>query len=389
MSLSKEVDSILRDAVSKGHVPGVVAAVTDRDDTIYEGGLGERVLGGGEAMTPDTVVWIASMTKAITGVAAMQLVEQGELELDEPVARWAPPLGEVEVLTGFGDDGVPITRPPARPVTLRHLLTHTAGYAYELWNPAIVRYQEALGLPALISCENAALETPLVFDPGERWEYGIGIDWVGKIVEAVSGRRLGSYLRENVFEPLGMRDTAFRVTSAMRSRLAKVHQRGDDGALSPLDLEMPQEPEFESGGAGLYSTAGDYLELVRLMLNAGEAHGEQILARETVAMMSRNQMGDCRVCRLETVMPHLTKDAEFFPGMPKSWGLTFMINEEDAPTGRSAGSLAWAGLANSYYWIDQKKGIGGVYLTQILPFGDERSLPLYYAFETAVYESLA
>jgi CubicO group peptidase (beta-lactamase class C family) len=238
------------------------------------------------------------------------------------------------------------------------------------------------------SCENASLETPLLFDPGERWEYGIGIDWVGKIVEAVSGKKLSAVMRENIFDPLGMLDTGFKVTPDMRARLAKVHQRVDNGGFEPLEFEVPQEPEFETGGGGLYSTAGDYLEFVRMILNRGFAKRCRLLEPETVAMMSTNQMGDCRVSELKSSLPALSRDAEFFPGMPKTWGLSFMINTRQAPTGRSAGSLAWAGLANSYYWIDPAQGVGGVYLTQIFPFADPKSLRLFYEFESAVYDSL-
>ncbi len=389
MSLQSEADAVLHGAVANGDVPGVVAAATDRNGPIYEGGFGERVIGSGLAMTADTVGWIASMTKALTGTAAMQLVEQGRLELDRPAADWVPELGEVRVLEGFADDGQPLTRPPRRPITLRHLLTHTAGFSYEIWNEEIIRYQEAKGIPSIISCQNTALNTPLLFDPGERWEYGINIDWAGKMVEAVSGRRLGAYMQENIFEPLGMRDTAFKLRPDMRARLAKIHQHGADDGFTALDLEIPQEPEFEMGGGGLYGTVGDYMKFVRLILNRGTAEGRQVLQPETVDMMARNQMGECRVRPVKTAMPPLSNDAEFFPGMPKTWGLTFMINTEQAPTGRSAGSLAWAGLANSYYWIDPKRSVGGVYLTQILPFADKKSLPLFFEFERTVYRQLS
>ena len=387
MALKNEVDTLLRAATEAGDVPGVVATATNREGTIYEGGFGWRVLGEPAEMKPDTVVWIASMTKALTGTAAMQLVEQGKLELDAPASRVLPELGEVTVLEGFDEDGKPRTRAPKRPITLRHLLTHTAGFAYEFWNADVVSYQQVNGLPPIISCMDATLQLPLHFDPGDRWEYGINMDWAGKMVEAVSGRRLGVYLSENLFTPLGMHDTAFRITPAMRQRLAKIHQREEDGTLTPIDAEIPQDPEFEMGGGGLYGTVGDYLKFVRMILNRGRAGAEQVLKPETVDLMSRNAMGDIKVTMLNTVAPALSKDAEFFPGMPKGWGLSFMINDEQAPTGRSAGSLAWAGLANTYFWIDPARGLGGVYATQIFPFADEKSLPLFFEFEKAVYQN--
>lgn len=388
MALKDSADGILKAAVSRGDVPGVVAGATTAEGTVYEGGFGERAVGSGAAMTPDTVGWIASMTKAVTGTAAMQLVEQGRLELDGPASAVIPYLGEVGVLEGFDGDGQPKTRPPKRPITLRHLLTHTSGYVYEIWNTDILAYQEAKGVPQITSCENAALTTPLLFDPGERWDYGIGIDWAGKMVEAVSGQRLGQYMKENIFDPLGMGDTAFRITPAMQERMATVHVRGEDGTWMGMEFTVEQDPEFEMGGGGLYSTVGDYLKFIRMILNKGAANGHRVLRPETVEAMSVNSMGDNRVVNLATAMPPYSNDAEFFPGMEKTWGLTFMINNEEAPTGRTAGSLAWAGLANSYFWIDPAKGIGGAYLTQVLPFADEKSLPLYLDFETAVYRSL-
>lgn len=387
MSLQTNADALLRKATESGDVPGVAAVATDRNGTIYEGGFGLRTLGTAAEMTPDTVVWIASMTKALTGTAAMQLVEQGKLTLDMPASEIIPELGKVGVLEGFDTDGQPRTRAPKQAITLRHLLTHTAGFCYEFWNADVVRYQQARGLPPIISCQNATLQLPLLFDPGDRWEYGINIDWVGKIVEATSGKKLGDYLAENVFGPLEMTDTAFLITPAMRQRLATVHQRSDDGELTPIEFEVPQNPEFEMGGGGLYGTVGDYLKFVRMILNHGSTGSEQVLKPETVELMSRNAIGDSKVTMLHTVMPPVSNDAEFFPGMPKSWGLTFMINDEQAPTGRSAGSLAWAGLANTYYWIDQKRGLGGVYATQIFPFGDQKALPLFLAFEQTVYQS--
>ncbi len=387
MSLKASLDALLQGAASRGDVPGVVAGITTSEGTIYEGGFGVRVLGADMSMSYDTVGWIASMTKAITGTAAMQLVEQGKLDLDRPAGEVVQHLGEVEVLEGFDESGQPVTRAPKRPVTLRNLLTHTAGYSYEIWNHDIIRYQEAKGLPQITTCENAALTTPLLFDPGERWEYGINIDWAGKMVEAVSGQRLGDYMKANIFDPLGMSDTAFKITPEMRERLAMIHARGEDDSFESMDLILEQAPEFEMGGGGLYSTIGDYLRFIRMILNKGSANGNQVLQPGTVETMSRNQMGESRVCELKTAMPPYSNDAEFFPGMEKTWGLTFMINPEQAPTGRSAGSLAWAGLANSFYWIDPAKGIGGAYLTQILPFVDKKSLPLYLEMEKTVYQN--
>jgi len=388
MSLKQSADALLRRATDAQDVPGVVAMATNRDGTIYEGAFGKRVLGQDAPMTTDTVVWIASMTKALTSTAALQLVERGKLDLESPASRWVPEINSAQVLEGFDASGQPRTRAPKQPITLRHLLTHTAGFSYEIWSEAIQRYQKAKNLPGITSCENAALRTPLLFDPGERWEYGINLDWVGKAIEVVSGKKLGQFLKENVFAPLGMNDTAFKMTPSMRERLAKIHQRGDSGKLAATDVEIPQEPEFEMGGGGLYGTAGDYLKFVRMILNRGRANSNQVLKTETVDMMTRNQIGQIRVTLLKTAIPPLSNDAEFFPGLEKHFGFGFQINAEHAPTGQSAGSLMWGGLANTYFWIDPTKNVGGVYLTQVLPFVDTKSVPLFLDFQKAVYQSI-
>jgi len=389
MSLVRTLDRLLGDG-TRGRVPGVVAGVTDAQRTRYLAGFGRRGPDEGMVMTADTVGWIASMTKPLTCTAAMQLVETGRLDLDAAAADTVPDIARLGVLEGFGDDGAPRIRPPRRPVTLRDLLTHTSGLVYDIWNADILRYREVTETPGIIACRNSSLMTPLVFDPGERWDYGIGIDWVGKMVEAASGRTLGAYLQEHVFETLGMHDTAFRITGSMRRRLTRTYARGSDGTLEvEPERELPQEPEFEMGGGGLYGTVGDFLKFIRMILNRGQSGSARILRPETVEAMSRNQIGPLGVSRLTAAMPALSNDAEFFPGVAKTWSFAFMINEEQAPTGRSAGSLAWAGLANSYFWIDPVRGIGGAWLTQILPFVDQEAFPLYLAFEKSVYDSMA
>jgi methyl acetate hydrolase len=384
-----DVDQVLSEAIDRGDVPGVVAMAASRDGPIYEGAFGRRVLPDGATMTPDTVFWIASMTKAITSTAAMQLVERGKLSLDRPIAEVLPELALPQVLEGFDAAGEPRLRPATRPITLRHLITHTAGFTYEIWNPEMGRYMERRGVPGIISCRNAALDLPLAFDPGERWDYGIGIDWAGKAVERASGQRLSDYLAENLFGPIGMKDTGFKLTPDRRARLAGMHARGGDGTLTPIAFELPQEPEFEMGGGGLYGTAADYLAFERVFLNEGRADGRQVLKPETVRLIAENAMGDLNVALLKTALPAYSHDAEFFPGMVKKWGLGFMISTEPVPGGRCAGALCWAGLGNTYFWIDREAGIAGVILLQLLPFADPKALALLEKFEKALYIGLA
>ncbi len=375
----------LRRAAKSGDVPGVVAAAANADGVMFEGGFGTRSLATGEPMTADTVVWIASMTKAITATAAMQQIERGKLSLDGDIAAVLPELGRVQVLEGFDGGGKPRLRAPKRALTLRHLLTHTSGYAYDMWNADIARYMEATGTPGIISCTNAALTLPLAFDPGDRWEYGISIDWAGKAVEAVSGRKLDRYLHDEIFQPLGMNDTAFKIGDAQRRRLAKIHARTPDGFVV-TDTELPQDPEFHMGGGGLYGTVGDYLKFAQMILHGGTFNGARVLKPETVAEMSRNAMGDLVCNPMKTAAPALSHDVDFIAGM--KWGLSFLINPEPLPSGRSAGSLAWAGLANSYYWIDSGKRVAGVYATQILPFFDPKAVAACEGFEKAVYQAM-
>ena len=383
------IDEVLRAATDCGDVPGVVATAATRDGTCYEGAFGRRALPDGAAMTAGSVFWIASMTKAITSTAAMQLVEQGKLALDRPIADVLPELAAPQVLEGFDSAGEPKLRAAARPITLRHLITHTAGFCYDIWNPQVARYVERKEIPSIFTCQNAALMLPLAFDPGDKWEYGINIDWIGKAVERVSGQRLGDYFAEHLFEPIGMKDTGFGLSPERLARLVGMQSRGADGGLAPMAFEIPQEPEFEMGGGGLYGTAADYLAFARIFLTEGRADGRQVLRPETVRLMRENAVGSELNVRALPAAPPYSNEAEFFPGMVKKWGLGFMISTEAVPGGRSAGSLAWAGLGNTYFWIDPAKGVAGVILMQLIPFADVKALAVFAGFETAVYAALS
>jgi len=344
-------DAVLDQAVAAG-VPGVVAMATDRD-----------------------------------GTTCLQLVESGELDLDAPAREYAPELGDRQVLEGFEDDGTPRLRAPRSEITTRQLLTHTAGFGYDFFNESYLRLAQEQGQPSVVSSSRAAITTPLLFDPGTQWEYGSNIDWAGQVVEGITGKRLGEVMAERVFEPLGMTSSSFDLRDDMRDHKAVMHQHGDDGYVA-TDFELPAGPEVHMGGHGLWSTAEDYLKFVRMWLNDGAApDGSRVLQADTVAMAVRNHLPDgVKIKLLPGVIPELSNDAEFFPGMPKSWALTFMLNDEQAPTGRPAGELAWAGLANLYYWIDRSTGIGGFWGTQILPFADAPSVGGFLDFEKAVYD---
>jgi methyl acetate hydrolase len=382
------IDQALRQAAEAGEVAGVVAAAKVRGEPLYEGAFGRRDIGKPAAMTLDTVFWIASMTKAITAAAAMQLVEAGKLALDTPISEILPQLRAPQVFEGFDASGKAKLRPARRAITLRHLLTHTAGFSYDIWHADLGKYMEQNGIPGVITCQDAALATPLTADPGKRWDYGINMDWAGKAVEAASGKRLDAYFQERIFAPLGMVDTSFVLRDDQRARLAAMHARGADGTLEAIPFELPQAPEFFMGGGGLYGTAGDYLRFLDMILSGGTVDGEQILKRETVREMTRNNIGGIAVGTLKSAMPTLSNDANLFPGMVQNWGLSFCINTEQGPHGRSAGSLAWAGLGNTYFWADPQRNVAGTIMTQSLPFADAKVLDLFGKLERGVYDAL-
>ena len=388
MQSQAQIDQILRQKSDAKEIPGVVAIAANSKEVIYQGAFGKRDLSKPDAMTPDSVFWIASMTKAITTAGAMQLVEQGKLSLDAPIGKLLPDLASPQVLEGFDAKGEPKLRPASRPITLRHLMTHTAGFCYDMWNGDLVKYLEKAALPGIITCKNDALKTPLMSEPGTRWEYGTNIDFVGKAVEAVSGKRLDAYLRENLFTPLGMTDTAFKIGDSQRKRLVAMHQRNADGSLAPIPFELEQDPEFHMGGGGLYGTAGDYIKFTQMILNQGRGNGNQVLKPETVAMMGQNHIGDLNMTKMTSAVAFATNDVDLYPDMVKKWGLSFLINTARTPEGRSPGSLAWAGLANTYFWIDPARDVSGVILMQLLPFCDGKCLEAFAGFERGVYAEL-
>jgi methyl acetate hydrolase len=388
MESRAQIDQVLRQKSEAKEIPGVVAMAATGSEVIYQGAFGKRDLSKDDPMTADSVFWIASMTKAITAAAGMQLVEQGKLSLDEPIGKVLPDLAAPQVLEGFDADGEPKLRPAKSPITLRQLMTHTAGFCYNLWNGDMAKYLEKTGLPAITTCKNDALKTPLASDPGTRWEYGINIDFVGKAVEAASGKRLDAYLRDHMFAPLGMSDTGFKIGDEQRKRLVGMHARGPDGSLTPIPFELDQDPEFHMGGGGLYSTAGDYIKFTQMILNKGRGNGNQVLKPETVATMGQNHIGELSMTKMISADPGATNDVDLYPEMVKKWGLSFVINTAKTQEGRSPGSLAWAGLANTYFWIDPARDVTGVILMQLLPFVDKTCLEAYADFERGVYAGL-
>ncbi len=378
-------DAILERSVSApGGVPGVAALVTTANETVYAGQAGVTALGGSTAMTAQSVVALYSCTKAVTATAVMQLVESGAIALGAPARHYVPEIADTQLLDGFNENGQPVLRAAASDVTVEQLLLHTAGFGYDMFDPQLARY---VASQKGRQSRMAALMSVRVFEAGSQWQYGTNLDWAGKIVEAVRGRRLDEVMRTHVFEPLEMHDTGYLLTPAMRERRAPLHQRAADGTLTVVPLaEPPPSPDAHLGGSGLASTPADYLKFIRMILRGGAApSGAHVLAPETVERMTTNMLGERKVRPLPGALPAQTNPVDLYPETSKSWGYSWMINDGTTHTGRPAGSVGWAGLANLYYWIDRRNGIGGFWATQILPFIDAASISGFLDFETAVY----
>jgi len=380
------LDDILEGAVHDRTVPGVVAMIGDRDGVLYEGAFGLTNVDGGQDVRADTTFAIMSMTKAFTSVSALQLMERGQLELEQPVADILPAFGELSVLEGF-DGETPRLRAPARQANIRHLLTHTSGLGYSFLNADLLRYHEVTGTPDPASGRLEMLKVPLVADPGSRWEYGTSTDWLGQVVEAVSGEDLASYCERHIFAPLAMLDTTFSPTDEQRARMMAVHFRLPDGGLFQQSLPAP-EPEFASGGAGAFSTGTDYMRFIRALVRGGELDGERVLAPETVELAFSDHLDGAPLPDvMHAAIPELANDVPSLP-FAQGWGLGFRLFLEDLPGMRRAGTGDWGGLFNCSYWIDRKAGTSGLFLTQVLPFYDAQIVGAVEAFERAAYATL-
>jgi CubicO group peptidase (beta-lactamase class C family) len=356
-------------------------AATDGKIT-YQGAFGTRDSASGVKVTPDSIFAIASMTKAVTSVAAMQLVEQGKLKLDQPVSKLVPEFAKLQVLDGYDAAGKPVLRPARTQVTLKHLLTHTSGLCYDTWSDEMQRYEKAGGaVPS-----GVAPLPPLMFEPGARWQYGYGADWAGRLVEIVSGQTLEQYFQSNILQPLGMHDTSFIMAAEKFDRMVSRYDRQSDGSLKEEPRVLPAPPTAYNGGGGLYSTAADYIKFTQMILRRGRAaDGRQVLHPRTVEQMSINQIGALTAGKLKTSTPERSSDVDIQPGATEKWGLGFLINTTPYSGGRAAGSLAWAGIWNTFYWIDPKRNICAVIMMQFLPFVDKEAVGLLGDFERAVY----
>ncbi|HZL00266.1 MAG TPA: serine hydrolase domain-containing protein [Caulobacteraceae bacterium] len=368
------IQAALAAAPQAARVPGYVAVARDGDGGEAVAVHGRRKADDPAPMTADTVFWIASMTKLVTSIAALQLVEEGVLALDQPVAEVRPEFADLPILEGFDAAGAPRLRAATDAPTVRHLLTHTSGLGYAFMDADLARYAEQ----AAVAPGQGHL-LPRRFEAGARWQYGTSTDWVGAIVETLAGKGLAEVLERRILGPLGMTDTSFAPTPDQQARKAAMHARQPDGGLSPMDFAMPAPPYFAMGGGGLYSTGPDFMKLLAAILDGA------ILSPASRASLFANHAGDLDCGVLVSSNPAFTRDFDPAPGHAKRWSLGLMVNPNPGPDGRAAGSGAWAGLGNCYYWLDPSAGVAGVLLTQILPFADPDVLALFQVLERAVY----
>ena len=374
------IDEVLHNTMAASGLKGIVAMAATRDGIIHHLAIGERTEGQPAGL--DTVIRIASMTKAITSVVALRLVERGLLDLDDPICDVLTELTEPMVFERFGLDGRPIFNPGATLVTLRHLLTHTAGYGYDTWNQPLGHIQATLQIPRIPTSSDELRRVPLLFEPGTQWNYGINTDIVGRACEVVTGLGLEELFRTEIFDPLGMADTMFITGPAQEARRMDVYRREPDGSLSRLDPPVATELPYMAAGGMLQSTAQDYMKFLQAVL------GRTLLGPHMQAALTSAQTGDVNVVPMLSSVPAMSNDVVLYPDQALKWSLGFLVNTESTAEGRSAGGLAWAGLYNTYYWIDPARGVCGLFMAQLLPFADPATMHVFRAYERAIYDSL-
>jgi len=373
------LSSFLKEATDRGDVPGVVVAVVNKDGVVYHEAFGRSRTLTSTPMTKDTIFNMASMTKPVTSVAIMMLVEDGKLKLDDEVAKYLPKYKDPLVISKFNEaDSTYETRPAKRPITIRHLLTHTSGIGYGFASPTLTKIMAKTG--------KTELDLPLLFDPGESWAYGASTRVLGNVVEVISGQKIDAFLESRILGPLGMHDTSYLVPPSKYPRVVAVNARDAEGKF--VERPMPATLTAQvAGDGGLYGTAGDYGLFLRMLLNRGKLGDTRILSEKSVKTMLESQTGKVVVQPQESA--NLAVSRNFPLGAGKDhWGLGFQLAAETAPNRRTPGSGTWAGIFNTHFFVDPSREIGVVVMMQTLPFYDEAAMKVYAGVEEAVYRNL-
>ena len=378
---AEALDVLLSEAVASNAAPFVVGMTANAAGTTWCGASGQRSLG--LAATADTVFRIFSMSKGIGATAAAILVDRGQLDLDTAVEDIVPAFAELGILAEGGEGRLGLLAPAGK-ATVRHLATHTSGLGYEFWDASTARYLSESGQPSVLSGTLAGLRYPLLFEPGTRWQYGIGADWLGLVIETIDGRRVDRFCQEEIFEPLGMRSTCFE--PGVGTELADVFARAPGGGFKLAHLSPPSHPDVYGMGSAVYSTAPDYIRFLRMLLRRGELDGVRILSSRMADEMLSNQIGDLRVQSRPSTALEICGDLDVLPGFAKSHSLGFVRLEEDVPGRRAAESQFWGGVLNTHFWFDPASDVAAVLMTQSLPFLDPAFMDIYERFERTVYE---
>ena len=388
MENDDQIRAVLDQAVQAGKLPMSVALIANSEGILFTHASGHRDSEKRQMMCPDSIFAIASMTKLITTIAALQLVEAELVDLDAGLDKYLPETANPKIIQGFDEKDNPIFVDAERSPTVRELITHTSGYVYSIWNEIALSAQSK-GVTSPLGGGKDSIIAPLYFEPGSKWEYGIGIDWLGLIVEEVSGKRLMDFFEERIFRPLQMEDTFFEFPSEKMDRAVMMAAR-IEGELIESELYQPVAAErgsmdFYGGGGGLYSTVNDYARVMRALLNGGVLGGQRILSEKMVDQMFENQIGSINVSPGNAQIKALSNDFDMGFGSRAKWGLGFLLSPEGTESGRGIGSASWAGLFNSYFWIDRENDLCAVFATQILPFYDKEAVATLKLYEKAVY----
>ncbi len=374
-----------------GGVPGVVAVLTDEKGNIFEHASGKLASDKTDEMKTDSILNLFSITKTLTAVLGLQLVEKGLIVLDEPAKKYVNEIKDIPLLKGIDKDKNPILAKPSKDILIKDLFLHTSGFGYEFFNKEDLIYRESNNIPSVISNDFNSIKSILLFEPGTSWNYGVSIDWLGKLIENVCNDRLSNIMKKQLFEPCGMSDSVFDLTDELRRRRVIIHFRDSNGAISPNhEFLLPNPTPMDMGGHGVHSSALDYAKFIRAILNDGKGENGRILKEQTIDFMCKSAISnfDCRGWNSANEYLANRSANEFFPNVKKGWGYSFQINEEQAPTGAPAGTFRWAGISNLFFFVDRKNKIGGFWGSQILPFIDVASYQGYLHFESAIYRNL-